>query len=1148
MAWRNDFGPRRRGSVSLRKWQGPRLRAWTRSVAVMLMVSFVLPSLVAAVESSNPPNRPAREQTPATLLVNGAKLQVSPDHGRILGSFQGKSDRTVMFIHDLHCNYEVQSNIARILGGLAKNNGLQLIGVEGDSRPISVSDYTAFPIADVRLSTADYFMRRGRITGAEYLAITGASALDLQGIETQGLYDQDKASLLKFLNEESQGYCEDLKAALERLKAPLYTVDLAKLDHLRQEFDFESNNLETYCSQLLAEAQRLGVATAGYPVLTLFAVAHRLPVSTEADYDKLLADAEALDQALREKLYTTPDQRQFDHYVKLVRIMENMLNISATAADLSYYRAHRREFGAADLVKFLDAISFRNAIDLDLSSGILKLDEQLREAGKFYDVADQRSEAFVANLLEIMARQDRKLAVMIVGGFHAAKVEAALRRHTVSFLAVKPRLTHLVDDSPYFALLRGQKTAIENLLARQPNLFAPASVLSDRVFQTYWRMVLGADTTAYFRTKFNYSAKQALEKAAQIRHDTLNSPLPLPFDYQNARTNADRDVILLTIPNSPFSIVMRKAQVRSGEKEADYILAQEDLDNGYEFLVIGNQQRTPDGHYVLAEQQIKEVLGLSGRQKPVAVTKRLFDIFAKKAVQPQTPGKPEEPVFTGWSSQLSAAWAGGSRALSVGLQRTFGLMPRRAEMAGLLNYQRGHGGRITFEDEDRITRAWRQAQTVGYGLTTAPGLALDDILLRVVMKEKELETAADQTAAAFKDAQAKQRQAEILKTRNLIMLGAKVKGLTGKPGQEAALQAAEAEQKQAETALGQEVLKATGIAKAREQAAKDAADLLADFKRLSASDQGLALLGIAWHQGATLPPVILARNGEENMLAFVEEFKQAEAVAQAVINRSTPEQVNGNSWLARMVRGVKIAKPQEQLEKVTLGEITPEESLRLLSLLWSGVSPKQTQAFGIIKDEIAKKNRPVLSFAHSAMNILNPVLGFQLLQMDEEQSAALLAQIDQLVETLSAPRKLATRKITKPAEQPQPQAVSGETAGTNWLVIAAPELLVHAWNGAQTMIENSRLLSGARAILKRILSGRAANWSLDRLRAGWSPGLVVRALFLLGQVERKGESWVWTGNSVIGALLGRKGLPLVDEENRPFNRPQRTPLSMAGAA
>jgi len=89
--------------------------------------------------------------------------------------------KLVIHIQDVHCNYEAQSNIAKILESLARRYGLSLVAVEGAEGAIDTSWFKAFPDEEVRKEVADYFMKRGEITGPEFLSITTGYPLRLFG-------------------------------------------------------------------------------------------------------------------------------------------------------------------------------------------------------------------------------------------------------------------------------------------------------------------------------------------------------------------------------------------------------------------------------------------------------------------------------------------------------------------------------------------------------------------------------------------------------------------------------------------------------------------------------------------------------------------------------------------------------------------------------------------------------------------------------------------------------------------------------------------------------------------------------------------------------------------------------------------------------
>lgn len=481
--------------ASLNAWRRPRRLPLAKTLALMVSLSFLWPYVAFAFEPATYPRDLVEEFRYVPLTANGQVLDIKPDWGRVTSSYRGTSGKTVVFIQDLHCNYEVQSNIQSMLAEFSKQNRLRVVGVEGESTPINVEKLSKIPLAPVKDKVGQYFLQRGRITGAEYQAATGNDPLLLQGVESQALYDHNQNTLLKFLNEESQGYCQDLRFALEQLKRPVYNTDLAKMDHERESYDQENQTLEKYCDFLLAEAGRLGVELEPYKVIRLYALEHRLPVNAVVDYERLLHEAEALDRAIRQRLYTSDEQRRLDQQLYVLKIMENLINISATEEDLRYFRGHREEFTLESMLHFLEEVSYRYALQPDLDPGVLKLADYLGLAAEFYVVADQRSQAFVENLLKAMRKRGENLAVLITGGFHASHVENTLRAQGVSFLTVKPRLTRTDVANPYFSLLRNERTPLEKLLARNENIFAPRSLFNNPVFQRYmetvWEIELG---------------------------------------------------------------------------------------------------------------------------------------------------------------------------------------------------------------------------------------------------------------------------------------------------------------------------------------------------------------------------------------------------------------------------------------------------------------------------------------------------------------------------------------------------------------------------------------------------------------------------------------------------------------------------------
>ncbi|MCK5242555.1 hypothetical protein KAR34_08895, partial [bacterium] len=256
-------------------------------------------------------------------------LTIPEKIGAINRGFQGNG-KTVVCIQDLHCNYEVQKNIAGIIQHLVKKHGLKLVGEEGAFHTVDTSPISAFPIRKVREEVSDYFVKQGKITGAEHYAAISGGAIQLEGIETPELYEASQKAVRSFLNAESQGYCYDLRDMLEELKADIYNSQLLKFDHKRVAYREGNISILKYSAYLHRTARKLQLDLDVYPNLARFLSLKQNVFSPKVDPDQLFQELDNLDAAIRQQLYTDKTQQELDELYHRLDIVEKMLNISVS--------------------------------------------------------------------------------------------------------------------------------------------------------------------------------------------------------------------------------------------------------------------------------------------------------------------------------------------------------------------------------------------------------------------------------------------------------------------------------------------------------------------------------------------------------------------------------------------------------------------------------------------------------------------------------------------------------------------------------------------------------------------------------------------------------------------------------------------------
>lgn len=433
-------------------------------ITLIITLSFIFPYVTWAFES------PGSIGLPKAITYHGKPITIPEKYGTIEATFQG-SHQTVLCIQDLHCQYEVQKNISHIISQLHQQHHLNLIGEEGGAGKLDMSVLKKFPLQDIKEGVADYFVKQGRLTGAEQFTSNTKDKIDLEGVENKALYDQSYADIQSFLNAETQGQCYDLRDALEELKPTLYNPALYEYDKKRTAYHNGEMDLLNYAVSLKKAARKYRVDTQAFPALNQFLSLHQNYFSGDLDSSRLMQDINQLDKDIRGQLYNNPNQQKLDQLTARLDIMEKLLNISVTQEELKEFRAHRQSYTVKAFTDFIKSQD-RSAVeyfDMDLYS----LDDKLKKVEDFYNLADQRSKAFVDNMLAKMKEKNQSIALMVNGGFHIEKILQELKKRDVSYVSIKPKVTRQDIVNPYFDLLQGQKSPLERLLAQNQTIFAP---------------------------------------------------------------------------------------------------------------------------------------------------------------------------------------------------------------------------------------------------------------------------------------------------------------------------------------------------------------------------------------------------------------------------------------------------------------------------------------------------------------------------------------------------------------------------------------------------------------------------------------------------------------------------------------------------
>lgn len=245
----------------------------------IIAAGLALASATLLVPSSVPAQHPVPSQSRAEQPSHPAaqdlleRLAIPQELGHISeirpAPNAAPSTKTLLIIQDAHVNYEAQKHLAQILDQLASTHGLRLILVEGGEGDVSVSYLRQRGPHAVRQEVAEDYLKRGLLSGEEYLDIVSDHPLILWGVDDLALYDQALSVFLEVEQMRSgmQQQLAQLREAVKACRATLPNEPLRIFEDTRTAFAREELSVSDYADALWKAAFRAQVPTAGYPTL-----------------------------------------------------------------------------------------------------------------------------------------------------------------------------------------------------------------------------------------------------------------------------------------------------------------------------------------------------------------------------------------------------------------------------------------------------------------------------------------------------------------------------------------------------------------------------------------------------------------------------------------------------------------------------------------------------------------------------------------------------------------------------------------------------------------------------------------------------------------------------------------------------------------
>ena len=156
-----------------------------------------------------------------------------------------RNDKMVILIQDAHAVIDAQENIAKILGHLRKDYGVDLVALEGAKGRLEPILLRSFPDEAAKRKVLAGYEKRAELSGPEMAAVLQAGDAEYRGIEDWDLYEKNYAAYLR-AQQKKDGLLtlwNAEKQTLDQERASVYTPELIEFEDNWESFRSDRSSL-----------------------------------------------------------------------------------------------------------------------------------------------------------------------------------------------------------------------------------------------------------------------------------------------------------------------------------------------------------------------------------------------------------------------------------------------------------------------------------------------------------------------------------------------------------------------------------------------------------------------------------------------------------------------------------------------------------------------------------------------------------------------------------------------------------------------------------------------------------------------------------------------------------------------------------------
>ena len=222
--------------------------------------------------------------------------------GQVRDSHNSGSDQIVIHIQDAHCNYACQKRIAEIIDYLNKGYEINTINLEGGSGEYDLSIFTEIDDTEIRENVANYFVKEGLLSGAEYFAVNDPAKINVWGVENVDLYLNNLNAYRVTLPHKDQvdKYLLELKVVIDKLKENIFNEKLMEMSIKYAKYQSGEIEFKDYLKFLTVNAALNSVNIENYPNIQV--LDQTMQQESSLDFKKANTERDLLIEDLKDML------------------------------------------------------------------------------------------------------------------------------------------------------------------------------------------------------------------------------------------------------------------------------------------------------------------------------------------------------------------------------------------------------------------------------------------------------------------------------------------------------------------------------------------------------------------------------------------------------------------------------------------------------------------------------------------------------------------------------------------------------------------------------------------------------------------------------------------------------------------------------